>query len=70
MSFIVQNFDGTSISSAARIKKAENIAQETLSSGVSPIVVLSAIRGRKKQDDTTSKLLKASAESIREASLN
>lgn len=66
MEKIIQKFGGTSLGKASRMKRVAEIVQKTLEADSFPIVVLSALSGGGKQDGTTSKLLEASSEALRQ----
>lgn len=66
MEKIVQKFGGTSIGNANRIKAVAGIVQKTLENNHFPVVVLSAMSSGRKNDGTTSRLLEAAQEAIKQ----
>ncbi len=66
MEKIVQKFGGTSIGKANRMKSVADIVQKTLDDNLFPVVVLSALSSGGKKDGTTSQLLEASQEAIKQ----
>ena len=66
MEKIVQKYGGTSIGNANRMKTVASIVQQTLENNIFPVVVLSALSSGRKKDGTTSRLLEAAEEAIKD----
>ncbi|MCP4756248.1 MAG: aspartate kinase [Proteobacteria bacterium] len=68
METVVQKYGGTSIGKAKRLENAAKIVQQTLDDDRHVVVVLSAMSSGGKKEGTTSKLMEAADEAIRNGS--